>query len=413
MTSRKQLPRPARIIIAVVSVAVMIFIGLMMLVLATMSSPANTDPVTGEPTDMGVVRAGIGMLLLISLPWYRRAPLVVMAAGAVQVLVLQLDPFLLAVGLTVWIVRCSKRWQWVVAAAGLVLIMVSAAFLLLGLNRWPDEEYQSTGRLIVIFGTMLCLGLVLGISLWVRQRRSIEQAEAQAEYAQHSSEQLSDELTRQREREDLAREVHDTLAGRLSGLSLQVGSLEASAQQSEKSELDDALRTTRSYADQALADLRVLLTSLREGGAASAAPAKAPAGAGDLQDILDDATAAGLDVRAYILLDGYGSAPPALQRAVLRISQEALTNALRHSTDRVVQVSIVGDAQRGVKLGFNNASNSESSFTSGSRTGLIGLRERAEMLGGTVEVHHGEAASGEHQFSLTVYLPWPTGETGS
>ena len=391
-----------RALLTGVVVVAMIFAGLMVLVLASMTSPQMTDPESGDPTDFGALMAGLGMLVLLALPWYRRAPLLLMIAGAVSATVLRMDPFVLAVGLTVWIVRCRRSWQWAVAGIGLGLIILNAALHLHALSQWPDAEYQRTGQVLVTALAVLCIGLVLGISLWTRQRRSAEQAEAHARDAQHSSEQLSDELTRQRERESLAREVHDTLAGRLSGLSLQVGSLEESAQRGDDGQLDDALRTTRSYADQALTDLRVLLTSLREGGASSVAPMKAPTGIEDLQDVLDDAAAAGLDVRPYILLDGYSAAPPALQRAILRITQEALTNALRHSADRVVHLSISGDQQRGLTLDFSNLSSAESQFTGGSGTGLVGIRERVQMLGGTVETH---AENGT--FALSVYLPWP------
>ncbi|NLS09875.1 hypothetical protein HGQ17_07640 [Nesterenkonia sp. MY13] len=382
-------------------VVVMMVTGLFVLATAVMTSPSTLDPHTEELTDLGAVTGGLGMLLLLTLPWYRRAPLVLIIAGTVGAIILQTDPFVLAVGLTVWIVRCRKRWQWVVAGAGLGVILINAGLHFYRLSAWPDEDYQQVGRVLVASLTVLCLILVLGISLWARQRHSAQQAEAQAQSAQHSSEQLSDELARRREREDLAREVHDTLAGRLSGLSLQVGSLEQSAQRGEDGQLDDALRTTRRYADQALADLRTLLTSLRETGAPSSTPAQTPAGIPDLEIMLDDAKASGLDVRTHILLDGYSSAPPALQRTILRITQEALTNALRYSNDRVVQMGITGDPQRGVHLRFSNQIAAASEFSGGSGTGLVGLRERAELLGGSVEI---QTEGGE--FTLTVFLPW-------
>lgn len=391
-------------LISVLIVAVMIFTGLLVLVAAGLTSPATTDPETGSPTDLGALTAGVGMLILLTLPWYRRAPLVPMIAGAAGATLLPTDPFVLAVGLTVWIVRCRSPWQWAVAGVGLGVIVLNAGLHLHRLSRWPDEDYRQTGQVLVICLAVLCLVLTLGISLWARQRRSTQLAEADAQSAQHSSEQLTGELARRREREDLAREVHDTLAGRLSGLSLQVGSLEHSARRGDEGQLDDALRTTRRYADQALADLRVLLTSLREGGASPAAPEQTPTGTPDLQDILDDAAASGLDVRPYILLDGYSSAPPTLQRAVLRITQEALTNALRHSEDRVVHLSITGDPQRGAHLRFSNRSAAQPGFAGGAGTGLIGIRERAELLGGSVEVQE----QGQ-EFSLSVFLPWESG----
>lgn len=401
MLPRKRLHPALRLLISALIVTLMIFIGLLLLVSASMTSPVATDPETGEITDAGVVTTFFGMLILLTLPWYRRAPLVPMIAGTVGALILQTDPFVLAVGLTVWIVRCRSRWQWAVAGVGLAVIPLNAVLHLVRLSPWPDEDYVQTGRVLVTCLSVICLGLVLGISLWARQRRSTQRAEADAQSAQHSSEQLSDELTRRREREDLAREVHDTLAGRLSGLSLQVGSLEQTAQRGDEGQLDEALRTTRRYADQALTDLRILLASLRESGASSAAPAQTPAGIPDLQDILDDAASSGLDIRPYILLDGYSGAPAALQRAILRITQEALTNALRHSTDQVVRMSLTGNPQQGVRLGFGNRAGAASGFSGGSQTGLIGIRERAELLGGSMEARH----EGE-EFTVAVLLPW-------
>lgn len=406
MTPRKRLQTPVRWAIAGVVVVAMIFVGLLIMVLASMTSPSTTDPQSMELTEIGAVRVGVGMLILLTLPWYRKVPLLLMGSGTISALVLHLDPFVLAVGLTVWIARSQRRWHWVVGGAGLLVITVNAVLHVATLTRWPDADYARTGQILVVTLAALGIALVLGVSLWVRQRRSAQRAQASAHSAQQSSAELSDELTRRREREDLAREVHDTLAGRLSGLSLHVGSLEATAQRNDADHLGEALRTTRSYADQALTDLRILLSSLREGGSSPATPAKAPGGVADLQDLLDDAGSSGLQVHPYILLDGYAAAPEALQRAVLRITQEALTNALRYSSDGSVRARITGDEKRGITLDFRNRSGSEASFREGAGTGLIGIRERAELLGGTVDV-----SDEDGEFTVRVHLPVNAPET--
>lgn len=389
-----------RVLLQVVIVVVLMAAALMSLILATMTSPALSDPATAELTDEGVLRGALAMLLVLALPWYRMAPSVPLVAGTVSVVLLHLDPFLLAVGLTVWIARSVRRWHWVVAATGLGLIVANGVMHIVRLGRWPDEQYRLTGQLLVAFTVIGCLSLVLALGFWARARRSTRKAEAEVDSALRNSEQLSDELTRQREREDLAREVHDTLASRLSVLSLHAGSLEETAQHRGETRLQQELQTTRSYADQALTDLRVLLTSLREGGAPAASPVPPPQGIDDLGDLLDDAVASGLDVRSFVALDGYSSAPAPLQRTVLRIAQEALTNALRHSLDRTVQVRITGSAETGIRLVFRNRRAASSDFSLGSATGLIGIRERADMVGGTVEVQD----DGD-EFILDVRLP--------
>lgn len=395
-------PRLARAVVSALAAVMMIAVGLVMLALAMMTNPDMLDPATEEITDFAAAMGVIGMLILLTLPLYRRAPLVLMIAGSVSALLLQLDPFVLAVGLTVWMVRARHRWQWAVAGAGFVVILLSAGLHLQSLSAWPDEEYRRTGQVLVLALTVLCLGLVLGISLWGRQRRSTETAQAHARAAEHSSEQLSEQLALQRERHDLAREVHDTLASDLSGLSLHVGGLEKAAQSSQDPQLSDGLRTTRRYADQALTNLRTLLTSLRESGAGEGIPAPPPRGMLDLQDLFEEAAATGLTVRPFVLMDGYAAAPDALQHAVRRITQESLANVLRHSSDQSVEVSITGSPGQGVNLRFSNLTPSEPRFTAGSDTGLIGLRERAQLLGGSAEVHHAEG-----RFVVSAHLPWP------
>ncbi|WP_146340321.1 sensor histidine kinase [Nesterenkonia sp. NBAIMH1] len=401
MTPRNRRRAALRALLSGAAVVLMIAVGILLLTSSLMTSVRAIDPHTDEVTDFGVVQFMLGTLVLLTLPWYRRLPSLLLCAGAANALIVQADPLVLAVGLTVWMARARQRWHWAVAAAGVAAILANAAIHLNALRGWPDEDYQRTGQLLVAAMAVICLGLVVGIALWARLRRSAQQAAVEARTAQDSAEELSGELARERERQELAREVHDTLAGRLSGLSLQVGSLEKSAQRGEVQHLDDALRTTRSYADQALLDLRTLLTSLREGGVAPSAPARTPAGAQDLQDLFEDAVSAGLSVRPYVLLDGYSSAPEALQRGIFRITQEALTNALRHSSDRAADCRIVGDPERGVHLEVSSRSSGPSTFAGGSGTGLVGIRERAELLGGRADITHED-----HMFHLRVELPW-------
>lgn len=400
-------PRAVRLLLSGLIVVAMITVGLFVLAVGTMSDPEFIDPATGEITDFGAARAALGMLVLLVLPFYRRAPLVTMIAGAVAALVLQLDPFVLAVGLTVWIVRARQRWQWAVAAAGLAVILINAGLHARALTAWPDEDYQRTGYVLLAMLTVLCLGLVLGISFGVRQRRSALAAKAQTRDATHSNEQLSAQLTRQKERQDLAREVHDTLASDLSGLSLHVGGLEKAAQSAGDPSLSQELRTTRRYADQALTNLRTLLTSLRESGN-DGAPAPSPQGLRDLQTLFAEAAASGVKVRPFVLVDGLSTAPDALQHAIRRITQEALTNVLRHSSDQTAEVSITGAPGQGIELRVTNQVPDEPRFTSGSGTGLIGVTERARALGGSAETHQKLG-----QFTLTVQLPWPAQEVAS
>lgn len=390
----------------VLAVLLMMVVGFSVLMLAVMANPANEVPGAAdvtEVTDIGAARVLLGMLALFLLPFYRRAPLVLICAGAFCAVVLGTDPFVLAVGLAVWIGRAERPWQWWVVGVGSVAIGVNTARIFQVIRGMPDDDRQfaTTVALAVL---LLSLSLIVGIGMWSRQRRRAGVAAADAQAAQRNSEHLSSELIRQREREELAREVHDTLASRLSVIALQTGSLEDAARDVGNAALDDAMRTVRANATNALTDLRSLLTSLREGGAPGAAPQSEPGGVSDLQDIFADATAAGLTIAPFVVVDGYGEAPDALQRAVTRITQEAFTNALRHSSDRVVMVRMEGAPRVGLRLEFaNEYGYGPGSFGEGSHTGLLGIEERARLVGGTVTRRRSDG-----RFTLTVHLPWNT-----
>jgi len=400
MTPRYQ--DAARRLLPALTVAFMMIVGFLVLICATATDPDNMDTAAQTMPDLAAARALFGLLTLLTLPFYRRATLIPLIAGAFSAVGIGMDPFVLAVALAVWIGRAEKPWHWWTAAGGVAVIGVNAAVHLRAVQQYPSAEERQLGTALIIAILLLCLSLVAGVAMWIRQRRRASRAAARARQADRSTVQLSDELTRQREREDLAREVHDTLASRLSTIALQTGSLEDAARQSGDQNLDAAMRTVNDQAHQALDDLRSLLTSLREGGAPAAEPLGVPGSVADLQDLFEDAGAAGLTVRPYVLLDGYGEAPDALRRAVVRIIREALTNALRHSDDAVADVRLEGGPGKGLSLEFSNGYVEDDAFDGGSETGLLGMQERVNLAGGVLwhDRSHG-------RFTVVVRLPWP------
>lgn len=389
----------------VLAIALMMFTGLVVAVLASMSAPENyTDPTMQEVSDLGAMRAALAFLLLLFIPWYRKIPLVLIIIGGFYAVIVQGDPYVLAIGLTVWIVRAHYRWQWVVAFIGLAAILLNIGWHIFAVLRQGAHAPTSEAILIVVILGFAAIGLVLSISLMTRQRRKIDQAHAEVEAVEHDRDVISSEMTRQTEREYLAREVHDTLAQRLTALSLQTGQMQRSLASSDQVELSTALQETKHYSDQALRDLRTLVSSLRaQGEQEPVVPSVAPAGFQDLRALLDDAAQQGLTIHPQVLVDSYDSAPDELQRAVLRISQEALTNVMRHSEDNTVHIRIEGQPGHGVLLEFTNRINATQHFDGGTGTGLLGITERAQLVGGTVQEERLE----EH-FRLTVQLPWST-----
>src|SRR5690625_2886052 len=403
MTTMRKSYRFWYIVLNIVAVIAMMFVGTLVTVLALLTAPENfTDAGYEEITDLGAIRFGIGFLVLLLMPWYRKIPLALIIVGAFYAVILQGDPYVLAIGLTVWIVRAQRRWHWVIAGAGLTAILLNIGWHNLAIFRWNDRIDTSVAISVVLVFGFATLGLVLSIALTTRQRRRIRQAQEAVQAVEHDREVISSKMTRQTEREHLAREVHDTLAQRLTALSLQTGQMQKSLAEAEPDELVSALQETKQYSDQALKDLRNLVTALRDHGETEpAVPSPAPGGFRDLKILLDDAADQGLTIHPQIMLNDYDTAPDELQRAVLRITQEALTNVMRHSSDQTVQLRLEGQPGEGLLLQFTNARSSSPHFDSGSGTGLLGIKERAQLIGGTAQ----EEYLPEH-FRLTIRLPW-------
>jgi signal transduction histidine kinase len=391
------------IVLNIVAVIAMMFAGTVVTVLAVLTAPENfTGAGYEEISDLGAIRFAIGFLVLLLIPWYRKIPLALIIVGAFYAVILQGDPYVLAIGLTVWIVRAHRRWQWVIAGAGLAAILLNIGWHILAILRWNDRIDTSVAISVVLIFGFATLGLVLSIALTTRQRRRIRQAHEAVQAVEHDREVISSKMTRQTEREYLAREVHDTLAQRLTALSLQTGQMQKSIAESNNEQLTSALQETKQYSDQALQDLRNLVTSLRDHGEKEpTVPSVAPGGFQDLKALLDDAIHQGLTIHPQVMLNSYDAASDGLQRAVLRITQEALTNVLRHSTDNTVQLRIEGQPGEGLLLQFTNARNPHQSFDAGTGTGLLGIKERAELIGGFAQ----EEYFPEH-FRLSVRLPW-------
>lgn len=383
------------------AVVVMMVVGAAVLSLALMAVPSNVEPGTTMLSDLGLIRFLFGFLALFLLPFYRRVPLLLIGVGVFCAVILGNDPFVLAVGLAVWVGRAQKRWEWWVAGIALAAIVANALRLTLVVLHGPDDD-RALGVTTIVSLLLLCVSAVVGIGLWIRQRKKTDAVAATAYAAQRNTAQLADELTRQREREELAREVHDTLASRLSAIALQTGSLESAARGVDDPILNEAMSTVRENASNALGDLRTLLTSLRAGGAPVAAPHTPPGGLRDVQDLFDDAAAAGLSISPYVVVESFSEAPDSVRRAVVRITQEALTNALRHSSDRAVNVRIEGGPGRGLRLEFaNRYGYGPEEFDGGSHSGLLGVEERAQLVGGVARHQRSDG-----RFVLSADLPW-------
>ena len=208
------------------------------------------------------------------------------------------------------------------------------------------------------------------------------------------------ERARQEERENIARDMHDTLSHRLSLVAIHAGAL-SYPREGVPAEFTDAARTIRAEAQNAVEDLRTVLSALRED--LSQDPRTT------LEELVASAQEAGTQV-TVTYADGaspdvFTGLSTMAQHAVHRAVQEGLTNARKHAAGQPVSITVrevageVGVEMRN-PLPVANAEERAGSGVGG--YGLVGLRERVELSGGRMNVHAGE--EGE-EFRWSILLP--------
>ncbi|WNM30292.1 histidine kinase [Streptomyces sp. Li-HN-5-11] len=177
------------------------------------------------------------------------------------------------------------------------------------------------------------------------------------------------------ERARVARELHDMVANHLSAIAIHST---AALTLGDPQTSQDALAVIRENSVEGLAEMRRLIGILRDG---VAEPSATPTLDG-LSALVDGARANGLDV----LLDTeHGQVPAPVELAAYRIVQESLTNALKHGCPGRVTVRLARvDGVLDVRVSSPHGRRDEPRAP-GSGAGLVGMRERAVLLGGTFE----------------------------
>lgn len=182
------------------------------------------------------------------------------------------------------------------------------------------------------------------------------------------------ETIAEQQRVRIARDMHDVVAHSLAVVIAQADGARYAAA-ADPDAATAALATISTTARAALTDVRQLLTQLRHTQAEGPQPRLT-----DLDALYAHVRAAGVELSVDVDPAPPGEPPAAIQLAVYRILQEALTNALRHGVDRHVDVHLGWLPDR-VELTVRNARADGPSQPSGGH-GLIGMRERAQLVGG-------------------------------
>ncbi|WP_327314845.1 sensor histidine kinase [Streptomyces sp. NBC_01235] len=337
-------------------------------------------------------------LVYLPLAVRRRAPLTVLVSTAACTLCYMTLAYyhvvvVCGLGLAFYTVaaQCPRRVAAKCAAASLLVLL------------WGTRLAEpGIGPQSVVFVT------VTVAVLWVtgdRSRRLAERGERLAVLSEQL--RLEQEEKAQRaviaERMSIARELHDVVAHHVSAISVQTG-LAGYVFTSDPRTARDALGTIAGSAHEAMAEMRRMLVVLREGteraqegaGDHTAAP-----GLGRLDQLARRVEAAGVSVDVRITGAPF-ALPPGVDLCVFRVIQEALTNVMKHAPaanasvtvhydEAAVRVRVTDDGQEPVLAGTTEGPAGH---------GLIGMRERAGIYGGTVTA--GPGPQGGFEVALTV-----------
>ena len=197
------------------------------------------------------------------------------------------------------------------------------------------------------------------------------------------------------ERELLARELHDTVAHHVSAIIIQ-----AQAGRTVASTDPDAavrvLQVIEEEASRTLTEMRIMVGALRDGETADLAPQRG------LADITKLARTTGASPHVAVrLTGGLDDIRPSVGAAVYRMAQESITNAVRHARHATrIEVVVTGDDDA-IRLTVQDDGDPNPSPSGSIGYGLVGMSERAKLLGGTLQA----GPSDGRGWTITAVLP--------
>ncbi|MCU1528858.1 MAG: hypothetical protein JWP75_2621 [Frondihabitans sp.] len=348
-----------------------------------MQIPAVIIALGHRPAPLSVLAAGLGVAAAVALLARRRIPgLIVPIIGLLAATAIAFGdgpPFAaipLAIAVVGGIGRGARSWVWG-TLAGIAVVIPAAAYAVTG-------SRVSIIRPLVV-AVLLCL--LVGAAEAFRGRR-----ERYREFSRQQSTRRQSEAEAERLR--IARELHDVIAHSLSQISVQAG-VGLHLFDSRPDRARESLAAIKETSGQALEEVRGVLGFLREPGEqGSRSPAPDLA---RLASLVDSFRQGGLEVT---LDNRLGAAvPPAVQLAVYRIVQESLTNSVRHAAATTVFVRLAEVDDAYLVTTSDDGRGAPAEFLPG--RGLTGMRERAELLGGTLAT----TSPAEGGFRVTARIP--------
>ncbi|MFD8073575.1 sensor histidine kinase [Streptomyces sp. NPDC059718] len=335
-------------------------------------------PISWRPSQTAL----IPLLACAALFWRKRHPVVL---ALVLVALSVVWPVVVPLLVALFTVAATRPLRTTLLVTVVALLPVPAQFVRAS---YSGPLISATAVSAVAF-----VGGAVGWGLYVAGvRERAERAEREAD--------LRAGQARQHAREEIAREMHDVLAHRLTLLSVHAGALEFHPTASP-AQVAEAAGVIRQSAGQALEDLQDVLRVLRTPTVNAHTEPPQPAVA-DMDRLVEESRAAGATVEVHRDTEDLATMDPTTSRAAYRILQEALTNHRKHAPDGPLRLSLTGGAREGLTVTARNPVPQErTARPEGAGQGLVGMNERAVLAGGSMR-----RTVTATDFALEIWLPW-------
>jgi signal transduction histidine kinase len=361
-------------------------IALTVLLAVLVLGPAITDAVNKDRPYL-IVLAVISVAATL---FRRRWPFAVLGVTALATIAANPDSAMpLTILVALYTIASTRPWRvsvlaWAVLVAGDVVNIV------------VDGDDLNVGP-VIGFGVQCAAIVAFGLFVAAR-RATLDALRERADRLDRERELLADRAVAE-ERVRIAQELHDVVAHNVSLIVVKAQALGATVPD------DRVVDATDGIADlgrQAMAEMHRTLKLLRTADDDAAERAPQP-GLAHLDKLLEQSRAAGLDVR--LAVEGEPrELSQSLDLSAFRIVQEALTNVIKHAGPAHASVT-VGYRPQALELSVVDSGDGAPATTHSGGHGLVGMRERAAMFGGTLTAR----PRADRGFEVNAVLPYSEG----
>ncbi|MGY6655454.1 sensor histidine kinase [Amycolatopsis sp. TRM77291] len=327
---------------------------------------------------------GAAAIATLALLLRRHFPLTVLAMTLPSLIIPEsVVPALIAL----YTVALYHRNRWLLAGCATIIAFGYA-------TPWPPmlEVARNDALLGLVYATMTAAAPVF-LGMLTRTSRELSVRIDEIEQAREQERLLIEQTALARERSQLAREMHDVVSHQVSLIAVSAGALQVGAPDPRAK---DVAAIIRELSVKTLDELRYMVTLLRAAGVQPTELTPQPTLA-DLKRLIDTSA---------IPVHRHGELPADLdasqQRAIYRTIQEALTNARKHAPGATVTINLEHTEDEVTVTVKNGRPSRPTLHLPSAQHGLIGLRERAEVLYGTFEA--GPTPEGGYQVHLRLPL---------